>query len=136
MTRANGLALVIAITGTASCGSLPRAGISGVLYTHTHVPLDVNFDGEPVFLQSAARGASSIEHVVIPTTMYSARWDTNAISDVMKRGGLAEVYYADLETFSVLFGLWNQYTVYAYGKPAAAPAGAAAAAGGTAGGAP
>jgi hypothetical protein len=117
--RAIFLALAFACGGAVSCSSLPKAGIAGYLYTHTREPLDVHFDGEPVFRERADRGASSIEHVVIPTTIYYARWDTNAISDVMQRGGLEEVYYADLETFSVLFGLWNQYTVYAYGRRAA-----------------
>ncbi len=119
MKRAIFLALMLAGGGAVSCSSMPKAGISGHLYTHIHEPLDLNLNREPVFRENAERGASSIEHVVIPTTIYSAQWDTNAISDVMQRSGLEEVYYADLETFSVLFGLWNQYTVYAYGRRAA-----------------
>ena len=43
------------------------------------------------------------------------RWDTNGIGEIGKENGLEEVYYADLETLSVL-GIWTQRWVHVYGR--------------------
>ncbi len=42
-------------------------------------------------------------------------WDVNSIGALAKQEGLGELYYADLETFSVL-GIWTQYRVHVYGR--------------------
>ena len=34
---------------------------------------------------------------------------------IAKENGIETIYYADLETLSIL-GIWNQYTVHVYGK--------------------
>lgn len=116
---------------------LLSACMVGRIYQHTHEPLDTNFSRTPVFTGKGEVGQAAVSHVHVPMTsvQIDLLWNSNAIGDVMKRHGLEEVYYADLETFSIL-GIWNEYTVYAYGKPAAAPAASGAAASGAAGGAP
>jgi len=97
--------------------------IVGLIYTHTVEPLDVNLSASPVYVQRDETGESAVNHINIPMTSVPMDflWDSNAIGDAMKRNGIEEVYYADLETLKVLT-IWNQYTVHVYGKPAAKPA--------------
>jgi hypothetical protein len=96
--------------------------IVGLIYTHTVEPLDVNYSGSPVYVEPDETGESAVSHVNIPLTSVPMDflWDSNAIGDAMKRSGIEEVYYADLETLKVLT-IWNQYTVHVYGKPAPKP---------------
>ncbi len=105
-------------TGALLAAPLLAGCITGKLYRHTSEPLDTNFDHTPVFSGANETGSASVDHVHVPLSSIDVDilWSSNAIGDVMKRSGLAEVYYADLETFSIL-GVWNQYTVHAYGKP-------------------
>ena len=100
--------------------------IFGLLYSHTVEPLDINLSATPVYIERAETGESAVSHVNIPLTSIPIDflWDSNAIGDAMKRNGIEQVYYADLETLSVL-RIWNQYTVHVYGKPATKTEGAA-----------
>jgi hypothetical protein len=81
----------------------------GILYTHTKMPLDTNMSQTPV---SGSNGQSDIKHIRF---YVDVMWDSNAIGDIAKKHGIEEIYYADIERLSVL-GIWNQYTVYVYGK--------------------
>jgi len=83
---------------------------SGLLYTHTWQPLTVDLDRTRVV---STAGAGDIKHIAI--YMASVAWDSAAIGDIAKKQGLHELYFADLETFSVL-RIWNQYTVHVYGR--------------------
>ena len=98
--------------------------ITGLIYTHTVEPLDVNLSATPVHVERAETGESAVSHINIPLTSVPIDflWNSNAIGDAMKRNGIEEVYYADLETLSVL-RIWNEYTVHIYGRPAAKPGG-------------
>ncbi len=100
--------------------------MSGLIYTHTWVPLSTNFNHTPVF-QSNESGESDVRHLSIPAPYHSLDflWHTNAIGDIAERDGIGEICYADYESFSVL-GIWNQYTVHVYGKPKPKPPEAAA----------
>ena len=117
---------------TALIAALPllSACMVGRIYQHTHEPLDLNLSGTPVFTGKDEVGSAAVSHVHVPLSSIDIDllWESNAIGDVMRRHGLDEVYYADLETFSVL-GIWNQYTVYAYGKPITGGAAATSAGG-------
>ncbi|MBM4013707.1 MAG: hypothetical protein FJ293_01925 [Planctomycetes bacterium] len=99
---------------------LLSACMVGRIYQHTHAPLDLNLTATPVFTGFDQTGKSAVDHLNIPLTgvQLDLLWDSNAIGDVMRRNGLEEVHYADLETFNVL-GIWQQYTVHAYGRRAA-----------------
>ena len=84
--------------------------MSGVIYTHTWQPLTVDMDRTRVV---STGGSGDIKHIAI--YMASVAWDSAAIGDIAKKQGLHELYFADLETFSVL-RIWNQYTVHVYGQ--------------------
>ena len=85
---------------------------SGRLYTYTHAPLTLDMHRTPV---SDTQNSGNIKHLVFYTNTLSWAWDSNAIGDLAKKKGLEEVYFADVETLSIL-GFWTQYTVHVYGK--------------------
>jgi len=86
-------------------GCTPR----GLLYTHIKTPLDTNMSQTPTDGKNIHGDVKHIHfYVDIP-------WDSNGIGDIAKQNGLETVYFADLETRSIL-GVWNQYTVHVYGK--------------------
>ena len=88
--------------------------VSGAIYSHTTVPLDVNFEGAP---QKPDHRGPSWKTLVIPAVVTNLRfdWGSIAIGDAAERAGIETVYYADLETLSVL-GLWTQRTIHVYGE--------------------
>ncbi len=88
---------------------------TGIIYTHTVRPLTLDMHRTPI-TQTEKEG--SIKLIKFPPLVYSiglVAWDSAAIGDVAKKHGLQEIYYADLETFSIL-NVWNEYTVHVYGK--------------------
>lgn len=88
--------------------------MQGLIYTHVAEPLTTNFHATPVAAGFVAKGD-------VKELRYNAYlrviWDENSIGSLAKEAGLTEVYYADLETFSVL-GIWTQYRVRVYGASA------------------
>ena len=81
----------------------------GRIYTHKVEPLHSNFSET---LNQRIHGDSDIKHLEYYVDI---RWSSNAIGDIAKENGIETIYYADLETLSIL-GIWNQYTVHVYGK--------------------
>ena len=100
-------------------GLLPLCGcLTGVIYTHTFMPLTTNFRETPVFTHKLETGESDVKDLRIPWPVsMDIKWHSNAIGDIARREGLEEIYYADIEHLSVLFSLWRQDTVHVYGKP-------------------
>lgn len=88
--------------------------LQGCIYVHTLQPLTVNMDRTPV---SQVRKQGAIKTISVPYMgqIHLAAWGNTAIGQVAKEQGMEEVYYADLEIFSVL-RIWNEYTVHVYGK--------------------
>ena len=84
----------------------------GLLYTHTTEPLTTNYRQSLVdgYLTTAH---GDTKHISV---QLQAKWDTNGIGEIAKSNGIQEVYYADIETISVLFGIWEQDYVHIYGK--------------------
>ena len=99
--------LVLLILGTLN------ACTYGALYTDSTKPYVLDMQETPIGVSKPQQGA---KFVSIPTTMISAGWSSRAIGEAAKRAGLSEVYYADLRTFSVLLGLWEEKTLLVYGK--------------------
>lgn len=90
--------------GLSSCSA------PGVIFTRITEPLDLDFDETPIH---PSEGQANIKH--LQYNQVQVQWDSNAIGDIAKQAGFQKIYYADLETLSVL-GLWNQYTVHVYGS--------------------
>jgi hypothetical protein len=99
------LAVALLVSG---CGA-------GLIYTHTVQPLTLDMHKTPV-PQTEKEG--SIKMISFPRFGGEYRivaWDNAAIGAVAKKQGLKEVYFADVETFSIL-SIWNEYTIHVYGK--------------------
>jgi len=113
--RARILALILVAPLLPAC-------MSGILYTHTIEPLTTNFTRAPVQKDATGRADGDVHHIHVPLTRVDLDviWNSNALGDVAQRNGLSEIYYADLETFSILT-IWNQYTAHVYGKRAPEP---------------
>lgn len=94
------VALALLLSG---CGA-------GIIYTHTYQPLTPDMQKTPVV---ATEKTGDIKHIQVGC--WGVAWDSAAIGDVAKKNGLTEVYFADMETLSIL-RIWNQYTVHVYGK--------------------
>ena len=107
----------IVVTAALACLPLLSGCMTGHIYQHTFEPLSTNFDRTPA---CTGTGQSDIDHLHIPLSSIDidVLWDSNAIADAAKQGGIEEICYADFEEFSIL-GVWNEYTVHVYGHPAA-----------------
>lgn len=88
--------------------------LSGALYHHTTVPLDVNLDETPVHREDAEGSWKTFQYYV------RFDWGSDAPGEIAREYGFTRIYYADLETLSVL-GLWTQRTVHVYGERSSAP---------------
>ncbi len=105
MKRLSYVLFIAVLFFTAGC--TPR----GYIYTHITEPLDINMS-ESVN-QDMRRAGGNVKHFTY--NIVRVRWGSRGIGDVAKSAGIEKVYYADLETLSVL-GVWNQYFVHVYGK--------------------
>ncbi|MCA8949179.1 MAG: hypothetical protein KDE27_06740 [Planctomycetes bacterium] len=83
---------------------------SGLIYTHTVRPLTTNFNKTPVGERSEIGDVKDLRVYNI-----EVQWDSNAVGDVARKHGFEELYYADLETLSIL-GVWTQQWLHLYGK--------------------
>ena len=83
---------------------------SGLIYTHTVRPLDLNQHDTSV---AAKDGEGDIRHLQY---YVSVTWGSNAIGEIAEKNGIETIYYADLETLIVFLGLWREFTVHIYGK--------------------
>ena len=84
----------------------------GGLYSHTVVPLTFNRDATEV-AKSRNRARGEIEQIQFSVTVQVGE---NGIGDVAKKHGIETGYYADLETKSVLFGIWREDIIHVYGR--------------------
>ena len=83
--------------------------VSGLVYTHVIVPLDVNFDRTPVHDDQERDSQNSFQFYL------RVDWGSDGIGDVAKRYGFERIDYADFETLSVL-GIWTQHWARIYGE--------------------
>lgn len=87
----------------------------GCLYIHTVQPLTTDMHNTPV---GTLEKTDSLKVIAFPTPSGSqpfVAWDKAAIGEVAKKEGMNEVYFADVERFSILT-IWNKYTIHVYGK--------------------
>jgi hypothetical protein len=89
---------------------LPGCGV-GLIYTHTVEPLNPNMHRTEMALTS---GQGDVKQIAIQGI--SVTWNDNAIGDIAREKGLTELYYADREILSVVFGIWKQETIHVYGR--------------------
>lgn len=83
----------------------------GLIYTHTVKPLNPNMHSTEM---KPASGQGDIKQIAIQGI--SVTWDDDSIGSIARENGLKELYYADREILSVMFGIWKQETIHVYGR--------------------
>lgn len=81
----------------------------GFLFTKSTMPLDIDLSRTP---RGSRHGEGKVKHIHYYVDLM---WSNNSIGDIAKQNSMNTVYYADLETLSVL-SIFNMYTVHIYGK--------------------
>ncbi len=115
MKRVYLIAGVLALCGVIAGCSQPLLFNSG-LYSHTVEPLTINPNPTEV-RESLKKAKGSIMQISDPlTSALSIRLGKNGLADVAKKHGMETIYYADLESWNILFGLWSSDVVHIYGK--------------------
>lgn len=84
-----------------------------LLYSRTTQPLVADFDATPV----ADSGTKS--DIKTLTFYVDVEWGHGGIGEIARRNGITEIYYADVETRTIL-GYWRQDYVRVYGRSAGA----------------
>jgi len=64
------------------------------------------------------KGFGTIFHIQEPISGYNLyiEFNSNAIGDIAKKHGLTKVYFADIEIFEVLGGIWQHQRLHIYGE--------------------
>ncbi len=106
------LAAVILLLASCSNALLLNDG----LFMHTVEPL--TFNRESTTLRETEREAvGRISQFQYPlTAALSVRMGKNGLGDIAKEHGINTIYYADIERWSAVFGLWSQDIVHVYGR--------------------
>jgi len=94
----------------------PTFTLRGGLYSHTVQPLTVNREPTDV-KNSVMEEKGRITQIDYPLMgVLSVRVGNNGLGQVAKEHGMTTIYYADLEQWSALFGLWSTEVVHIYGR--------------------
>ena len=83
----------------------------GLIYTHKVEPLNPNMHRTEL---APANGQGDIKQIALYGI--SVTWGDDSIGSAAREKGLTELYYADRETLSVMFGIWKQETIHVYGR--------------------
>lgn len=86
----------------------------GILYTNVVEPYTTDFNNTPVGFKKCIIRIHKIRE---PITGYgiSAEWDTKEISKAMQKAGMKEVYFADIQTLTLLLETYRMRTLILYG---------------------
>ena len=99
-----GLGLVLLAACLAGCEA------PGLIYTHITVPLDLDLDATRVDSRHGQSDWKTYDYVI------ELDWNSAAIADAARAGGITEIDYADMEITSVFFGAWVQRRAIVYGR--------------------
>jgi hypothetical protein len=84
--------------------------IIGRIVNYTTVPLTVNLHHTQMGSRTGMSDVKDFNYSYI-----RVRWSSNGIANIAAENGLEEVFFADLETLSIL-GIWTQEWVHIYGR--------------------
>ena len=94
----------------------PTFTLRGGIYSHTVQPLTINREPTDV-INSEKEGKGRITQIDYPLVSgLSIRVGENGLGQVAKNQGMTTIYYADLEQWSAVFGLWSMEVVHIYGR--------------------
>lgn len=99
---------IVLLSGIVGCSPF------GYVYNNTTRPLTYNMHSTPIGTKMATLDSRRIKEPITGLNM-TIEWNSRAIGDAAKRQGIDKIYYADLNTFSLLGGLWEQKTIRVWG---------------------
>lgn len=99
------LRAAVATLALAASGCAP----TGVIYSNTTVPLDVDYDQTPFADLADTGDTRSIQYYI------RVEWGDASIGEIARKYRFEKIYYADISTLSVL-GVWSQQIVTIYGE--------------------
>ena len=95
--------------------SLAGCAAQGLLYSRVTAPATRDFDRTPV---GSKRLVIALHRVQEPVSGYgiSAEWETDRVKMAAQRVGITNLYFADMQTFSILRGIYRKRTLIVYGE--------------------
>jgi hypothetical protein len=110
-------AAALAMTGLTACSYIKPFDMKpiGIIYTNIRTPLTTDLHNTPVPVNQPNDGRTiEIREPITGVGLY-AQVDSNAIGDIAHEHGMHTLYFADLQTFSIL-GIWATNKTILYGK--------------------
>lgn len=87
---------------------------SGLLYSNKRTPLTRNLRGTPLGTKIGEMSVKELREIFTGVDL-RAQWSSNAIGDIAQQFGMKEIYFADINTLSILAGIWKEETVRVMG---------------------
>lgn len=98
-----------------ACSAVPGAQTPvptiGFLYNHTIEPLTLDFKSTPARGKKADSDTKQFSYSQI-----QIKWNSNGLGNIAKKNNVNSLYYADVETLSILGGLWQRQNILLYGE--------------------
>jgi hypothetical protein len=88
--------------------------VSGKLYTKSVMPFSEDFNNTPAGSKFCVVDRPRITEPITGYDIY-VEWTEGKIVDAARRAGMTKIYYADEETFSILFNLYERKRLILYG---------------------
>lgn len=87
---------------------LTAVNISGCVYSHVKLPLDTDVEATSL---GSKQGEASVQSVA-----WLVGWGDASVEAAARNGGLQVINHMDVETFTILFGLYTRNTTIVYGN--------------------
>ncbi len=96
-----------------ACGCVETHGL---LYTQTTAPYKMPY--ETVGRTAAKSCSVDITRIEEPVSGFglNVMWTDRVVAEAMRKAGMAEVRYADVQTLSVVFGVYSRRRLVLYGE--------------------
>ncbi len=106
-------AVIAPVLSVALAGCVNGVLFNSGLYSHTVKPLTMNPNPTEVreSLKQARGHIDQLQYQVI-----SVRVGKTGLGQVAREHGLETIFFADMERWSVVFGLWQREVVHIYGR--------------------
>ncbi len=93
---------------------LTGCGTFGIIYSSTVVPYSQEFKETPVGTKRCVIEDYQLSEPLTRVTL-AAEWSTNYILAEAKKAGIKDIYYIDINTVSILLGIYKHKTLIIYG---------------------
>jgi len=110
-TDSHSVLLVVLLMGTCGCFA-PR----GYILTHSTVPYCLPYETTGRMSSKSCRVDITQVKEPFSRANLSVMWTNRAVSDAMKRAGMTELRYADIQTFSVMNSVYERRRLIFYGE--------------------